>query len=81
MYEVIHYSRLLDRTYIDLSSDRKVLLLILYLDCTTDQRSILFRYHLHLLVQAPHGFLHYFLMSLQFLQGMLKDQNTVDQES
>ena len=55
------------------------LLLLLYMGCTTNQRSIPFGYHLQLLVQGHQCPLLCFLYSLQFLPAMLKEQNTVDQ--
>jgi hypothetical protein len=52
-----------------------------YLGCTTNQRSIPFGYLLQLLVQEHQDHLLFFLESLQLLPGMLKYQETVDQES
>jgi len=49
------------------------LLQFLYLDCTTNQRSIPLEYLLQLLVQCCHEPLSVFLECVQFLSGMLKD--------
>jgi len=57
------------------------LLLLLYMDCTTNKRSIPFGYLLQLLVQGYQGPFLYFLEFLQLLQEMLKGQEAGDQES
>jgi len=54
------------------------LVLLLYLCFTTSQRSIPFGYFLHLMVQGHQGPFLFFMESIQFVPGMLKDQETVD---
>ena len=56
------------------------LVLLLYLCFTTNQRSIPFGYFLHLMVQGHQGPFLFFMESIQFVPGMLKDQETVNQE-
>jgi hypothetical protein len=50
------------------------------LGCTTNKRSIPFGYLLQLLVQGCKWPLVCFVEFLWFLPGMLKDQETVEQE-
>ena len=58
------------------------LLLLLYLDCTNNQRIIPLGYLLQLLVHCHHEPLSVsFIESVQFLSRILKDYRTVDQES
>jgi len=54
------------------------LVLLLYLCCTTKQRSIPFGYFLHLMVQGHQVAFLFFMESLQFVPGKLKDQETVN---
>ena len=56
-----------------------LLLLFLYLGCTTNQRRILFG-HLLRCWLASLGSPSMFTGDSQFLPGMLKDQDTVDQK-
>jgi hypothetical protein len=59
----IKYSGLSDSTYTDLCSYKYILLLLLYLGCITNLRSIPFGYIVHLLVQECQGPFLFFLGS------------------
>jgi len=56
------------------------LVLLLHLGCTTNQRSIPFGYLLQLLAQGHKCPLVCFVEFLQFLPGIPKNQETVEQE-
>ena len=58
-----------------------LLLMLLCLGCTTNQRSIQFGFLLHLLVQGHQESCILFLKSLHFLPRVLKAQKSVQQDS
>jgi len=78
---VIKYSGLSNSGYTDLSSYRYFLIAASVLGLHSYQRSIPFRYPLHLLVQRHQDPFVVFVESLKLLPGMVKDQETVDKES
>jgi len=55
MCQIIKYSRLLNKTKIVLSLYGYFLFLLLYLNCTTNQRNIPYGYLLQLLLQGCQG--------------------------
>ena len=70
-YQIIKYSGLSCGTYTDLVLSRNFLLLLLYLNWTTNQRSIPLEYLLQLLVQCHHGPLSVWIL-FSFCQGCWK---------